>query len=136
MVIVGSIVGVFLYFIFPYILTWVSRIFTKTAKYKDMQKVFAWSLTPFIIGVLLTFIELIFGGQKLYSGELFTSSAITFKAMIISFITFASYVISLYFTVVFTKTLSHVLKIKWWKALIVIFLSAMVLMFPTALLRF
>ena len=136
MIIVGSIFGVFLYFIFPYILTWVSKIFTKTAKYKDLQKVFAWSLTPFIIGIFLTILELIIGGQRLYSGVAYGADELSFRTAIIGFISFASYIISMYFLVIFTKSLSHALKLKWWKALIIILLSAMILMFPTALLRF
>lgn len=136
LLLVGSIAGLFFYFAYPYVLTWVSKMFVKTGNYKDMQKIFAWSLTPFLIGALLTLVELILGGSKLYSSAVFNANDFGFIAIILSFILFASYFITIYFIVVFTKTLSSSLKIQWWKALIIIFTSTAVIMLPTFLLRF
>lgn len=130
---IGSIAGLFLYFVYPYILTWVSKIFGKITNHKDMQKVFAWSLSPFIIGALLTILELLIGGKKIYSSVPVSTEA-TFITMVLGFILFTSYVISMYFLVVFTKSLSYALNIKWWKALLIIFISTAILMLPTFLI--
>lgn len=132
---VGTIAGLFFYFVYPYVLTWISKVFVKTANYKDIQKVFAWSLTPFLLGGVLTVIELIIGGTKLYSSNP-VSNELGFVNIVLGFIGFMSYFVTISFIIIFTKTLSYYLNIKWWKSLIIIFLSTIIIMIPTFLIRF
>lgn len=135
MVVVGSIVGMFLYYVFPYVLLWVSKIFVKDAKYKDLQKGFAWSLAPFLVGLLSVLLELLLGGQKLYAGTLLVQNEVSFRVMILGFTLFIYYFVVIYFVIRFVKVISYILKIQWWKTLPIIMFSAMIIMLPLSLLR-
>lgn len=136
LIIIGALVGVALLYVYPYIITQVSKIFTPKGNYLDNKEVFAWCLSPFIIGALLIILEFFIGGKGLYSSSFPNdNNNLIFIKKFLSIIMFANVTISFYFTIIFTRTLAEVLQIKWWKSLIIIFISTSIIMFPLFLIK-
>lgn len=120
----GAVMGLILVFVFPYLLSFVSKYFTKFSNFKDIQKVFAWCLAPFVIGSLLIIIELLVVGKSAYSGDVINSG---FLSRFESFIAYFNSFISIYFVSILTKSLSKLWKIHWSKALLILFITGLIL---------
>ena len=125
----GSLVGMLIFYFFPFILSRVSKIFTEKGDFKSCQKIFAWCQSPFIISALLVIIEFLMGGQKIYTKAFINSNGMQ------GFVNASTTFISMFFAFLLIKSFSYVWQIKWWKSLIIIFLSAAITMLPTFLLH-
>lgn len=135
--ITGSLVGLAIFYFFSFILSRIIEIFGIKFSYKSCQKVYVWCLSPFIISAILILIEFAIGGSNIYTKAFISlPSNSGFIASFISILLFINTFISIFFIVTLTKVLSYVLKIKWWKTLLIIFISAMITMLPLFLLKF
>lgn len=135
--ITGSLVGLAVFYFFSFILSKVIEMFGLKFNYKSCQKVYSWCLSPFLISAILVLIEFAIGGATIYTKDFITSANNSgFLASFISALTFINTFISIFFIVTFTKVLSYVLKTKWWKSLLFLFISAMITMLPLFLLKF
>ncbi len=135
--ITGSLVGLAIFYFFSFILSRIIEIFGIKFSYKSCQKVYIWCLSPFIISAILILIEFAIGGSNIYTKAFISSPSNSgFIASFISILLFINTFISIFFIVTLTKVLSYVLKIKWWKTLLIMFISAMITMLPLFLLKF
>lgn len=134
--ITGSLMGLVIFYFFSFILSKVFEVFKIEFSVKSCQKIYIWCLSPYVLSALLTLIEFAVGGSKIYTKE-FLSGTVNNESIniLISIVFFIKTFISIFFVVTFTKILSHILNIKWWKTLTILFISAMISTLPIFLLK-
>ncbi|MBI2543080.1 MAG: YIP1 family protein [Candidatus Aenigmarchaeota archaeon] len=121
---IGSILGIAGLYISGWLIRWTGKWIGGKASPLHIRTVIAWSNVPIVWGLILTIFELLIFGETLFTGSTMTLTLFIFVFGAIEL------ALGIWAFVILLRSLGEVQKFSAWKALLNVFLSALIIVLP------